>query len=58
VETLTARSHLAAAHIADGRPAAAVPLLQRALADGERYLGPDHQLTRAVRDELEAVTRG
>ncbi len=43
---------------ADGRPAVAVPLLQRAVADSGRYLGPDHPLTRAVRDQLESVAHG
>ena len=30
---------------------------QAVLADSERYLGPDHPLTRAMRDNLEAATR-
>jgi len=34
-----------------------IPLLQRTLTDSERYLGPDHPLTRTVRDSLEAATR-
>jgi hypothetical protein len=34
-----------------------ISLLQRTLADSERYLGPDHPLTRAVRDNLEAASR-
>jgi hypothetical protein len=58
LETLTARSSLAAAHVADGRLMDAIPLLRRALADSERYLGPDHPLTRTVRDSMEAATRG
>jgi len=57
LETLTARSSLAAAHFADGRLAQVIPLLQRTLADSERYLGPDHPMTRAVRNNLEAATR-
>ena len=57
LETLTARSSLAAAHFAAGRPAEAIPLLQRTLADSERYLGPGHPLTAAVRDNLEAASR-
>ena len=57
LETLTTRSSLAAAHVADGRPTEAIPLLQRTLADSERYLGPDHPVTRTVRENLEAVTR-
>jgi len=31
--------------------------LQQTLADSERYLGPDHPLTRTVRDNLAAATR-
>jgi len=57
VETLTTRASLAAAHFADGRLAEVIPLLQRTLADSERYLGPDHPLTRTVRDNLEAARR-
>jgi hypothetical protein len=34
-------------------------VLQRALADSEHYLGPDHPMTRTVRDNLAAaVNRG
>jgi hypothetical protein len=58
LETLTTRSSLAAAHFADGRMAEVIPLLQRTLADSERYLGLDHPLTRTVRDNLDAATRG
>jgi len=57
VETLTARSSLAAAHFAGGRRAEVIPLLQRTLTDSERYLGLDHPLTRTIRDNLEAATR-
>jgi hypothetical protein len=57
LETLTARSSLAAAHFAAGRRAEVIPLLQRTLADSERYLGPDHPLTAAARDNLEAASR-
>ena len=57
VETLTTRSSLAAAVFADGRPTEAIPLLQRTLADAEGYLGPDHPMTRTVRENLEAATR-
>ena len=42
---------------AAGRLAEVIPLLQRTLADSERYLGPDHPLTAAVRDNLEAASR-
>ncbi len=31
--------------------------LQRALADCERYLGPDHQMTQTVRENLDAATQ-
>jgi hypothetical protein len=34
-----------------------IPLLQRTLADSERYLGPDHPLTAAARDNLQAASR-
>jgi len=44
--------------VADGQRSDAIPLLQRALADSERYLGPDHPMTRTVRDNLEAATHG
>ena len=57
LETLTARSSLAAAHFAAGRRAEVIPLLQRTLADSERYLGADHPLTAAARDNLEAASR-
>jgi len=32
-------------------------VLQRALADTERYLGPDHPMTQTVRANLDAATR-
>ena len=57
LETLTARSGLAVAHFAAGRMTEVIPLLQRTLADCERYLGPGHPLTAAVRDNLEAASR-
>jgi hypothetical protein len=57
VETLTTRSSLAAVHFANGRMVEVIPLLQRTLADSERYLGPDHPLTKTVRDNLEATKR-
>ena len=57
LETLTTRSSLAAAQFADGQLTEAIPLLQRTLADSERYLGPDHPMTRTVRENLEAATR-
>ena len=57
METLTTRSSLAAVHFANGRVAEVIPLLQRTLADSERYLGPDHPLTKTVRDNIEATRR-
>ena len=57
VETLATRSSLAAAVSAGGQAREAVPLLQRTLADAERYLGPDHPMTRTVRENLDAATR-
>ena len=35
----------------------AVRHYEQVLADSERYLGPDHPLTRAMRENLEAATR-
>ena len=35
----------------------AVAVLQRALADSEHHLGPDHPVTKTVRDNLDAVTQ-
>ena len=40
-----------------GRLGDAVRHYEQALADSERYLGPDHPLTRAMRENLEATTR-
>ena len=34
-----------------------VAVLQRALTDCERYLGPDHQMTQTVRENLDAATQ-
>ena len=52
VETLTTRCNLATAYYTAGRLADVVAVLQRALADCERYLGPDHQMTQTVRENL------
>jgi hypothetical protein len=57
VETLTTRVSLASALYAGGRLTEGVAVLQRALADAERYLGPDHPTTQTVRDSLDAATR-
>jgi len=32
-------------------------MLRRAVADSERYLGPDHPMTKTVRDNLDAAAR-
>jgi hypothetical protein len=40
-----------------GRLTDVVAILQRALADCERYLGPDHQMTQTVRENLDAATQ-
>lgn len=34
-----------------------VTVLKRALANSQRYLGPDHPMTQSVRGNLEAATR-
>jgi hypothetical protein len=57
LETLTTRAGLASALYDGGRLMEVVAVLQRALADSERYLGPDHPMTKTVRDNLEAATR-
>jgi 3-deoxy-D-arabino-heptulosonate 7-phosphate (DAHP) synthase len=56
-ETLTTRASLASALYAGGRLMEVVTVLQRALADSEQYLGPDHPMTKTVRDNLDAATR-
>ena len=56
IETLTARCSLAAVLFLAGRLMEVVTVLQRALADCERYLGPDHPMTRTVRDNLKTAT--
>ena len=55
METLTTRVSLAAALYAGGRLMEVIAVLQRALADSERHLGPDHPMTRTVRDNLDTV---
>jgi hypothetical protein len=57
METLTSRASLAAAYYAGGRLMEAVATLERALADCEAYLSPDHPMTRTVRDNLAAATQ-
>jgi hypothetical protein len=56
-ETLTTRVSLASALYAGGRLMEGVAMLQRALADAERYLGQDHPMTQTVRGNLDAATR-
>ena len=56
-ETLTTRASLASALYAGGRLLDAVAVLQRALADSEHYLGPEHPMTKTVRDNLGAATQ-
>jgi hypothetical protein len=34
-----------------------IAVLRNALADAERYLGPDHPMTQTVRGNLDAATR-
>jgi hypothetical protein len=55
METLTARTNLAAALFGAGRLMEMVTVLHRALTDCERYLGPDHPMTRTVRENLRAA---
>ena len=43
METLTTRCNLATAYYTAGRLTDVVAVLQRALTDCERYLGPDHR---------------
>jgi hypothetical protein len=43
-------------YLAAGRPAKAIPLLERTLADCERVLRADHPDTKATREDLAALT--
>ena len=54
---LTTRCNLATAYYSAGRLTDVVAVLQRALSDCERYLGPDHQMTQTVRETLDAATQ-
>ena len=54
-DTLNSRNNLAAAYVAAGRPAEAIPLFERTLADRERVLGPDHPDTLNSRNNLAAA---
>ena len=57
-DTLAAQANLAHAHYAMGRQAEAARLLTGALADCERLLPAGDPLTDAIRDSLDAVSRG
>ncbi len=57
METLTIRCNLASAYYTVGRLSAVVSVLQRALTDCEQYLGPDHEMTQTVRQNLDAATQ-
>jgi Tetratricopeptide repeat len=52
---LTSRNSLAYAYQDAGRAAEAITLFERALADLEWVLGPDHPSTVTVRDNLAAA---
>jgi tetratricopeptide (TPR) repeat protein len=54
-DTLTSRANLASAYHTAGRSPDAIKLLERALADCEQALGPDDGLTKALRENLDAV---
>ena len=54
-ETLTTRCNLATAYYTAGRLADVVTVLERALADCQQHLGPDHPMTQAVRENLDAA---
>jgi len=54
---ITARLQLASAYRQSGRPREAIAFYRQALADSERYLGPEHPTTWIVRADLEAATR-
>jgi len=55
-DTLRSRNNRAMSYLAAGRPAKAIPLYRRTLADCERVLGVDHPDTRAAREDLAALT--
>lgn len=57
-DTLAAQANLAHAYFALGRQPEAARLLTGALADCERLLSAGDPLTDAIRDSLEAVSRG
>jgi hypothetical protein len=49
------RNNLAMLYNATGRTQQALPLLERAAADLESILGPDHPATRDVRDNRDHI---
>jgi hypothetical protein len=53
-DAVAARANLA---YTAGRLNDVVLVLQRALSDCEKYLGPDHQMTQTVRENLDAATQ-
>jgi hypothetical protein len=55
--TLTSRANLGSAYHAALRLTEAVNVFERTLADCEQALGPDHPLTKAVRENLDAANR-
>jgi hypothetical protein len=57
-DTLAGQANLAHAYYAMGRQADATRLLTGALADCERLLPAGDPLTDAIRDSLDAVSRG
>jgi hypothetical protein len=57
IETLTTRCNLATAYYSAGGLADAVIVLERALADCEHFLGPNHRMTNTVRENLRGAAR-
>ena len=55
LDTLNSRNTLAAAYLAAGRVAEAIPLFKRTLVARERLLGPDHPDTLTSQNNLAAV---
>ena len=54
-DTLGSWNNLAMSDLAAGKPARAIPLFKRTLADCERVLGADHPDTKAARENLAAL---
>ena len=51
-DNVRSRNHLAMTYLAEGRPAKAIPLYKRTLADCERMLGANHPSTLRSRINL------